>query len=108
MPFVVATSALRVGPAYPISSSGALNLFAAFDTRTGKAYGLTASRKWQAEFIALLERLNRVIPPSVNTIHIILDNLTIHKGKQVHAWLAKHTPFEFHHPPGHCSWINQM
>jgi hypothetical protein len=31
-----------------------LNLFAAFDTRTGKVYGQTAGRKRQAEFLAFL------------------------------------------------------
>jgi hypothetical protein len=35
---------------------GALNLFAAFDTRTGKVDGSTASRKRQAAFIAFLEQ----------------------------------------------------
>lgn len=87
---------------------GALNLFAAFDTRTGKVYGLTASRKRQSEFIEFLEQLDREIPTSVKTIHVVLDNLRMHKGKQVQAWLAKHPRFEFHHPPVHCSWMNQV
>ena len=87
---------------------GALNLFAAFDTRTGKVYGMTASRKRQSEFIAFLEQLEREIPASVKTIHIVLDNLRMHKGKQVQAWLAKHPRFVFHHPPVHCSWMNQV
>jgi transposase len=87
---------------------GALNLFAALDTRTGKVYGLTASRKRQSEFIAFLEQLEREIPASVKTIHIVLDNLRMHKGKQVQAWLAKHPRFVFHHPPVHCSWMNQV
>ena len=87
---------------------GALNLFAAFDTRTGKVYGETASRKRQSEFITFLERLEREIPASVTTIHIVLDNLRMHKGKQVQAWLEKHPRFKFHHPPVHCSWMNQV
>jgi transposase len=87
---------------------GALNLFTAFDTRTGKVYGQTAGRKRQAEFIAFLEQLDREIPASVKTIHIVLDNLRMHKGKQVQAWLAKHPRFVFHHPPVHCSWMNQV
>jgi transposase len=87
---------------------GALNLFAAFDTRTGKVYGQTASRKRQVEFIAFLEQLDREIPASVTTVHIVLDNLRMHKGKQVQAWLAKHPRFVFHHPPVHCSWMNQV
>jgi transposase len=87
---------------------GALNLFAAFDTRTGKVSGMTAPRKRQSEFIAFLEQLEREIPASVRTIHIVLDNLRMHKGKQVQAWLAKHPRFVFHHPPVHCSWMNQV
>jgi transposase len=85
-----------------------LNLFAAFDTRTGKVYGHTASRKRQVEFIEFLEQLDREIPASVQTVHIVLDNLRMHKGKQVQAWLAKHPRFVFHHPPVHCSWMNQV
>jgi transposase len=87
---------------------GALNLFAAFDTRTGKVYGLTASRKRQSEFIAFLEHLDGEIPEPVTTIHVVLDNVRMHKGKRVQAWLAVHPRFVFHHPPVHCSWMNQV
>jgi transposase len=87
---------------------GALNLFAGFDTRTGKVYGHTAERKRQKEFIEFLEILDREIPAEITTIHIVLDNLRMHKGKQVQAWLAKHTRFVFHYPPVHCSWMNQV
>jgi transposase len=87
---------------------GALNRFAAFDARTGEVYGMTASRKRQSEFIAFLEQLEREIPASVTTIHVVLDNVRMHKGKQVQAWLAKHPRFVFHHPPVHCSWMNQV
>src|SRR3954454_6174595 len=87
---------------------GALNLFAAFDTRTGKVYGRTAERKRKVEFIAFLEQLDRDIPAAVNTDHVVLDNVRMHKGKQVQAWLAKHPRFVFHHPPVHCSWMNQV
>jgi hypothetical protein len=86
---------------------GALNLFAAFDTRTGKVYGTTAPRKRQAEFITFLERLDGEIPASVTTIHLVLDNLVMHKGKRVQARLAKHPRFLSHHPPVPCSWMNQ-
>lgn len=87
---------------------GALNLFAAFDTRTGKVYGRTAERKRQVEFIAFLEQLDRELPAEKTVVHLVLDNLKMHKGKQVQAWLAKHPRFVFHHPPVHCSWMNQV
>jgi hypothetical protein len=87
---------------------GAVNLFAAFNTRTGKVSGMTAPRKRQAEFLTFLEQLDREIPAAVTTIHLVLDNLRMHKGKHVQAWLAKHPRFVFHHPPVHCSWMNQV
>lgn len=87
---------------------GALNLFAGFDTRTGKVYGHTAERKRQKEFIEFLEKLDREIPAAITLIHVVLDNLRMHKGKQVQAWLAKHPRFQFHFPPVHCSWMNQV
>ena len=55
-----------------------------------------------------LEQLDREIPASVKTVHVVLDNLRVHKGKQVLAWLKKHPRFVFHHPPVHCSWMNQV
>ena len=90
------------------SRCGALNLFAAFDTRTGKVYGMTASRKRQSEFIDFLEQLEKDVPASIKTIHVVLDNLRMHKGKQVQVWLAEHPRFIFHHPPVYCSWMNQV
>jgi len=87
---------------------GALNLFAAFNTRTGKVYGHTAERKRQAEFIEFLEQLDGDIPAEITLIHVVLDNVRMHKGKQVQAWLAKHPRFVFHQPPVHCSWMNQV
>jgi transposase len=87
---------------------GALHLFGAFDTRTGKVYHCTGERKRQIEFLALLEILDREFDPSVTAIHIVADNIRMHKGKLVKAWLAKHPRFQFHHPPVHCSWMNQV
>jgi len=87
---------------------GALNLFAAIDTRTGRVYGRTAPRKRQSEFIAFLEHLDRQFADSIRSIHIVLDNLRMHTGKEVQAWLHTHPRFVFHHPPVHCSWMNQI
>src|ERR1700734_1667917 len=79
---------------------GALNLFAAFDTRTGKVYAHTAERKRQKEFIEFLEKLDAAIPEHITKIHLVMDNLRMHTGKQVQEWLTKHPRFKFHHPPG--------
>lgn len=87
---------------------GALNLLAAFDTRTGKVYGKCYGRKRQVEFINFLEYLDAEIPEEKKKIIIVCDNVPMHKGKQVQEWLKKHPRFEFHFTPVHCSWMNQI
>ena len=91
--------------------AGAVHLFAAFDTRSGKVYARTERRKRQVEFvefIALLSQLDRDIPASVTNICLVLDNLRVHKGKQVQAWLQDHSRFVCLFLHVHCSWMNQV
>ncbi len=87
---------------------GALNLFAAFDTRTGRVLGILRRRKRQIEFIELLEAIDHATPASVTTIHLLCDNLSIHNGKLACAWLAAHPRFRMHFTPVDCSWMNQV
>jgi transposase len=87
---------------------GALHLFAAFDTRTGKVTAQTFVRKRQVEFIALLILLDKELPISVRQVHLVLDNSSIHHGKQAQQWLALHSRFVCHFLPTHCSWMNQI
>ena len=88
--------------------AGAVNLFAGFDTRSGKVYGRCYRRKRQIEFIAFLETLEAEVPETVKTIHLICDNLSVHYGKQVRKWLESHPRFVMHFTPVHCSWLNQI
>jgi hypothetical protein len=87
---------------------GALQLFAAFDTRTGEVTGILRRRRRQVEFIELLDQIDRTAPSHVTSIHLICDNLSVHHGKQVRAWLSKHPRFRMHFTPVHCSWMNQV
>jgi hypothetical protein len=87
---------------------GALNLFAAFDTRTGEVMGILRRRKRQVEFIELLEEIDRTTPVKITAIHLICDNVSVHHGKMVRAWLEKHPRFQMHFTPVHCSWMNQV
>jgi transposase len=88
--------------------AGALQLFAAFDTRTGRVYGRTYDRKRQVEFIDFLTHLEAEIPAAVTTIHLILDNVSTHHGRLVREWLTHHPRFQMHFTPVHCSWMNQV
>ena len=88
--------------------SGALQLFGAFDTRSGSVIGVYRRRKCQEDFIVLLEEIERQTPPSITLVHIVCDNLRMHSGKKVLAWLESHPRFRFHFTPVHCSWMNQI
>ena len=88
--------------------AGATHLFAAFDTRSGQVYGVTTRRKRQVEYLTLLEHLDRTIPASVTTIHLLADNVSVHHGKLVQQWLAAHPRFVAHFTPVHCSWMNPV
>jgi DDE superfamily endonuclease len=82
---------------------GALQLFAAFDTRSGEVYAGPFRRKRQVECIAFLDHLDRCIPATTTSIHLVCDNVSVHHGKAVCAWLADHPRFRFHFLPVHCS-----
>ena len=54
------------------------------------------------------EVIDEQTPDEVKSIHVICDNISIHKGKLVRQWLQRHPRFEMHHTPVHCSWMNQV
>jgi len=88
--------------------AGALNLFAAFDPRSGQLYGQCDDRKRQAEGSAFLEHLDREIPEPIRTMHLVCDNVSTHHGQDVTRWIANHPRFVVHFPPVHGSWMNQV
>jgi transposase len=88
--------------------AGALNLFAAFDTRSGQVSGQCYERKRQQECIAFLEGLDREIDEPIRTIHLVCDNVSTHQGKDGSKWLTKHPRFVVHFTPVHGSWMNQV
>jgi transposase len=87
---------------------GALHLFAAFDTRTGRVIGQGHRRKRAAEFLLFLAHLDGQYGPEIARIHLLLDNVAAHKTKAVQAWLAAHPRFVVHFTPVHCSWLNPV
>jgi hypothetical protein len=87
---------------------GALNLFSALDTRTGQVTSICRRRKRQLEFLELLELIDCQSPATVRRITLVCDNVSVHHGKLVCAWLAKHPRFQLFFLPVHCSWMNQV
>jgi hypothetical protein len=39
-------------------------------------------------------------------LHVVLDNLNIHKNEAARQWLLRHPRVHFHYTPTHASWMN--
>lgn len=111
-PRIAPTRACRPGQPTQVEHEykrcGALNLLGALDTRSGHVWGVIAARKRQVEFLQLLEKIDADLEDSITQVYLVLDNVRMHTGKRVLAWLEKHPRFTLVHPPVHCSWMNQI
>ena len=86
---------------------GTLSLYAAFNTKTGEVLGKTATRHTSAEFVAFLTDIV-AHQPRGKEIHVIADNLSAHKTKQVDVFLSEHPQVHMHFTPTYSSWLNQV
>jgi hypothetical protein len=86
---------------------GTLSLCAAFNTKTGEVLGKTAERHTSAEFFAFLTDIV-AHQPKGKEIHVIADNLSAHKTKQVAQFLIEHANVHMHFTPTYTSWLNQV
>jgi transposase len=86
---------------------GTLSLYAALDVKTGHVHGMTAARHTSQEFVTFLQGLiDRT--GWAKEIHVVLDNLSAHKTKDVERFLAEHPQVHFHFTPTYSSWLNQV
>ena len=86
---------------------GTLSLYAALDVKTGAVHGMTAARHTSRDFITFLTGLVERAEQA-REIHVVLDNLSAHKTKEVEQFLAEHPPVRFHFTPTYSSWLNQV
>jgi transposase len=86
---------------------GTLSLYAALDVKSGKVHGKTAARHTSEEFVDFLGQVVRLCKPK-QEIHIIVDNLSAHKTKQVTEFLDTHPEVKLHFTPTYSSWLNQV
>lgn len=86
---------------------GTLSLYAALDVKSGVVHGMTATRHTAKDFIAFLDGL---VERSgwAKEIHVVLDNLSAHKTKDVQRFLEEHPQVKFHFTPTYSSWLNQV
>lgn len=94
------------GFAHEYKRNGTTNLFAALNVATGQVAADCFPRKRRDEFLRFLEKLVRLYPGK--ELHLVLDNLSVHKLKEDHPWRIKNPHVHFHFTPTHASWINQI
>ena len=85
---------------------GTVSLFAALEVHSGKVWGRCAPRHTSREFVRFLDEA--VAAHRRKAIHVILDNLAVHKTPLVRAWLQSHPHVRFHFTPTYASWLNQV
>jgi transposase len=93
------------GHSHDYKRNGTTTLFAAFEVATGKVTAAHKSRRRRTEF---LDFMNDIVAAHPDTaIHVVLDNLNIHKPKN-DRWLKRHPNVRFHFTPTRASWLNQV
>ena len=86
---------------------GTVDLFAALNPLDGQVITEFHPRHRQKEFIAFLNTLDGKVPPGLQ-VHVVLDNLGVHKGERTQRWLRRHPRFHFHFTPTSSSWANMV
>jgi transposase len=74
--------------------------------RSGEITGKTIPSNNAENFLKFLKKLDRAYRNK--TLHIIVDNLSVHKNKIVNQWLAGKRKVKIHFTPTYSSWLNQI
>jgi len=86
---------------------GTTSLYAAFNILTGRIVGKVAARTRAKEFLSFLRQIDRRHPKG-KQLHIILDNHSAHKTKEIPDWLEARPYIQFHFTPTSASWLNAV
>lgn len=86
--------------------NGTANLIAALAVHQGEVTGREISRNNSENFLKFLRVLDRKYRNV--QIHLIMDNLRVHKSKKVTQWLEGKRKFHVHYTPTYSSWLNQI
>jgi hypothetical protein len=91
---------------------GTANVFCAVEPKAGRHFTFATPDRSGTEFAQVLFEL-AIAYPEANTIHLVLDNLNIHRRKSLTDLLGEETGcevwdrFTVHYTPTHGSWLNQ-
>lgn len=86
--------------------NGTVSLIAALAVHEGSVTARKIDRNNAENFLKFLKVLDRKYRNV--ELHLILDNLAVHKNKKVKEWLGKKRKFHVHYTPTYSSWLNQI
>jgi putative transposase len=86
--------------------NGTVSLIASLAVHTGEIIANTIKSNNAANFLSFLKKLDRTYRNK--TLHIIVDNLSVHKDKDVKEWLKSKRKIKLHFTPTYSSWLNQV
>jgi transposase len=86
---------------------GTTTLFAALDLKTGTIVGKCMPRNRAQEFRKFLDEIEHNVPTDLD-MHVVMDNASSHKTKQIRRWFAKRSRWHVHFTPTSSSWVNQV
>src|SRR5438270_1730889 len=85
---------------------GTQTLLAALEIATGKVVAHVRDRRTTVDFLSFMDEVVKSYPSS--ELHVVLDNLNIHKNEAAKQWLLRHPRVHFHYTPTHASWMNMI
>ena len=83
---------------------GTQTLIAALEIATGKVVAHIRNRRTSVNFLRFMNQVVRAYPN--RELHVVVDNLNIHKNHAARRWLSRHPQVQFHSTPTHASWLN--
>jgi transposase len=83
---------------------GTQTLLAALEIATGKVVAHVRDRRTTIDFLKFMGEVVKSYP--LGELHVVLDNLNIHKNEAAKQWLLRHPRVHFHYTPTHASWMN--
>jgi transposase len=83
---------------------GTQTLLAALEIASGKVQAQVKLRRTSVNFLRFMDQVVAAYP--LWELHVVLDNLNIHKNEAAQNWLQRHPRVHFHYIPTHASWLN--
>src|SRR5216684_174629 len=83
---------------------GTQTLLAALEIATGQVVAHIRNRRTSVNFLHFMNEVVRAYPK--RELHVVVDNLNIHKNEAARRWLSRHPQVRFHYTPTHASWLN--